>query len=96
MQRSMNVAALFSAAVLCGAVLGASSRPAPAWADQERAPTATRASQAAEPYDPKKKNPGDPCKSADECQPHHSCVKVGDKNVCQAPPRPRLPPGAVT
>jgi len=49
-----------------------------------------------EPNDPKKKKPGDECKSADECQRHHSCEKVGDKNVCKAPAPHKLPPGVVT
>lgn len=54
------------------------------------------ASQPAPVYDPKKKKPGDACKTSDECQRHHTCTKVGDKNVCQAPPPPVLPPGVVT
>jgi hypothetical protein len=48
------------------------------------------------PIDPKKKMPGDACKSSDECQNHHTCAKVGDRNICQAPPLARFPPGAVT
>lgn len=45
---------------------------------------------------PEEENPGEPCKSSDESRPHHSSVKVVDKNACQAPPPPRLPPGAVS
>lgn len=54
------------------------------------------ASEAYEPFDPKKKKPGEECKTSDECQRHHSCSKDGDKNVCVAPPRRKLPPGVVT
>mgnify|MGYP000131392118 CR=1 FL=1 len=46
--------------------------------------------------DPKKKKPGEECKTSDECQRHHSCKKDGDKGVCTAPPRHKIPPGAVT
>lgn len=46
--------------------------------------------------DPKKKKAGEECKSSDECQSHHSCTKTGDKGVCTAPPRQKIPPGAVT
>ena len=48
------------------------------------------------PDDPRKKKAGEECQSADECQVHHSCTKSGDKNVCTAPPRRKLPPGVVT
>lgn len=48
------------------------------------------------PDDPKKKKAGEECKASDECQNHHSCVKNGDKGICTAPPRPKLPPGVVT
>lgn len=48
------------------------------------------------PLDPKKKKPGEECKTSDECQRHHSCKKDGDKGVCTAPPRHKIPPGAVT
>ena len=51
---------------------------------------------APEPYDPKKKRPGEECKNSDECQKHHSCHKEGEKGVCVAPPPPKLPPGVVT
>ena len=85
MLRSLKAAMLFSGALLIGAALGATSSVPPA-----------SASEAAMPHDPNKKNAGDPCKSSDECQKHHTCAKVGDQNVCKAPPRPRLPPGAVT
>ena len=55
------------------------------------------ASEAIEPApDPKKKKAGDQCTSSDECQKHHTCVKNGDKGICTAPPRPKLPPGVVT
>jgi hypothetical protein len=46
--------------------------------------------------DPKKKKAGEECKSSDECQKHHACSKNGEKNVCTAPTRPKLPPGVVT
>lgn len=49
-----------------------------------------------EPPDPNKKRPGEECSRDDECQKHHSCKKTGDKGICTAPPRPKLPPGAVT
>lgn len=49
-----------------------------------------------EPPDPKKKNPGDECKTSDECQRHHTCKKKGEKNVCTAPEPHKLPPGVVT
>ncbi len=49
-----------------------------------------------EPADPKKKRPGEECSSDDQCQKHHSCKKTGDKGICTAPPRPKLPPGVVT
>ncbi len=58
--------------------------------------SAKMASEMYEPFDPKKKKPGEECKSSDECQRHHSCNKEGYKNVCVAPPRPKLPPGVVT
>lgn len=57
---------------------------------------AKMASEAYEPFDPKKKKPGEECKTSDECQRHHSCNKEGDKNVCVAPPPRKLPPGVVT
>ncbi|MBL9003903.1 MAG: hypothetical protein JNJ46_06635 [Myxococcales bacterium] len=92
----MNVVSLFSAVLLSGALLGASVQHASAHgrAVGELGPQPARPVK--EPHDPKKKNAGDACKSSDECQPHHSCVKNGDKSVCQAPERSRLPPGAVT
>lgn len=46
--------------------------------------------------DPKKKKAGEECKTSDECQRHHSCKKDGDQGVCTAPPRHKIPPGAVT
>ncbi|MCW7469580.1 hypothetical protein [Leptospira kanakyensis] len=48
------------------------------------------------PIDPNKKKVGEECKSSDECQKHHECTNNGEKNVCTAPPPPKLPPGAVT
>jgi len=60
------------------------------------APAMKMADEAYEPFDPKKKKPGDECTSNDECQKHHACKKTGDKNLCTAPPRPKLPPGVVT
>lgn len=55
------------------------------------------ADEAMEPApDPKKKKPGEECKTSDECQRHHSCKKDGDKGICTAPPRHKIPPGAVT
>lgn len=55
------------------------------------------ADEAMEPApDPKKKKPGEECKTSDQCQRHHSCKKDGDKGVCTAPPRHKIPPGAVT
>ena len=55
------------------------------------------ADEAEEPApDPKKKKPGQECKASDECQKHHACTKDGEKNVCTAPPRPKLKPGVVT
>ncbi len=55
------------------------------------------ADEAMEPApDPKKKKAGEECKTSDECQRHHSCKKDGDKGVCTAPPRHKIPPGAVT
>ena len=86
-------AVLVSGALLAGLWLGAARvAPVHAGATSELEPK----KEAAPVYDPKKKKPGDACKSSDECQKHHTCAKVGDKNVCQAPPRPPLPPGVVT
>ena len=85
MRRSLKIAILF---VLCALVAGASL-----FATRRGA---IAGATAPEVIDPKKKLPGDPCKSSDECQLHHSCEKVGDKNVCKAPPPPSIPPGAVT
>lgn len=97
MLRSLNAVLLFAGALCVGTVLGSSVNVASADVLGAIDATAQTASQVKEPApDPKKKNPGDPCKSSDECQSHHSCNKVGDKNVCVAPPRRELPPGAVT
>jgi len=94
MSRSAVIIPLFSA-LLVGSLLGAASSPARA--ELSAAGLAKPVKQAPPPpHDPTKKNPGDACKSSDECQTHHTCAKVGDKNVCQAPPRRELPPGAVT
>jgi len=93
MLRSVNVVSLFSAALLSGALLGASAQLASAHASDLGSQPARPVK---EPHDPKKKNAGDVCKSADECQAHHTCEKVGDQQVCKAPPPRRLPPGAVT
>lgn len=98
MIRSLKAAAVFSGALIVGLFLGATANSSRAYADAVpggAAPVA-KSESAPLPPDPKKKMPGDACKSSDECQTHHSCVKVGDKSVCQAPPRNRLPPGAVT
>lgn len=58
--------------------------------------TMKQASEMMIPDDPKKKKAGEECKTSDECQNHHSCKKEGEKSVCTAPPRPKLPPGVVT
>ncbi len=96
MRQSLNRVSVFSVALLAGVLLGASSQRATAQesAVAELAPQAV--SEMRPPHDPKKKNAGDVCKSADECQAHHTCEKVGDQQVCKAPPPRRLPPGAVT
>lgn len=99
MFRSLKAAAICSGALMFGIFLGATSSPSRAHADES--PSAEAPSRKSElpppPTDPKKKMPGDACKSSDECQRHHSCVKVdATSSVCQAPPRHRLPPGAVT
>lgn len=86
MPRSLKTVLVLSGSLLVGTWLGATSRVPPAHAG----------AAVQEPLDPKKKKAGEPCKSSDECQKHHRCVKVGDQSVCQAPPPPRLPPGAVT
>ncbi|MBN8220247.1 MAG: hypothetical protein J0L53_04950 [Spirochaetes bacterium] len=58
---------------------------------------AMMADEAPEPaQDPKKKKAGEECKASDECQNHHTCKKTGDKGICTAPERPKLPPGVVT
>ncbi len=95
MFRRLTTATMFSAALMIGALIGTASHMSLAHADMAREPAQAK-SEARPPHDPKKKNDGEACKNASECQPHSSCVKVGDKSVCQAPPRPQLPPGAVT
>ena len=102
MIRSLKAAAVFSGALVVGICLSATAKVPRAYADAApgaATPGAHRQTQTqaqALPPDPKKKMPGADCKSSDECQNHHTCAKVGDKNVCQAPQRSRLPPGAVT
>lgn len=86
MLRSLKTAFIFSSAIAAGAFFGAMTV----------SPLHAEASEAYVPLDPKKKKPGDECKKSDECQRHHTCEKSGDKSVCTAPPRPALPPGAVT
>lgn len=100
MKRSLF--AVLSSAVLCAAVLGLGAHAAPNQAPAKE-PAVAPAGKAlpagdrpAPQYDPKKKLPGAACKTADECQKHHTCEKVGDKQVCKEPPEPELPPGAVT
>lgn len=44
-----------------------------------------------EAHDPKRKKAGEECKSSDECQRHHSCVKSGEKSICTAPPSVNIP-----
>ena len=92
MIRSLQVVVVFSGALILGVFLGAIAKVPRAYADV--AGFSAR-SEAYIPNDPKKKMPGDACKSSDECQKHHTCAKVGDKSVCQASLRPRLPSGAV-
>jgi len=58
--------------------------------------TADMASEIMIPHDPNKKKAGEECKTSDECQKHHECVKTEEKGICTAPPRPKLPPNAVT
>lgn len=100
MLRSVKAGLLFSCALLVGTWLGAAPHASHASADVTQGvtgPAPQRLGAAARPaYDPNKKNAGEPCKSSDECQPHHTCTKEGDKSICKAPPPPRLPPGAVT
>jgi hypothetical protein len=100
MRRSVKAVTAFSFALLLGAPLGVTSSVSPARADArlELPDSNMRAvSEQPEPApDPNRKKAGEACKSSDECQKHHTCAKVDGKNVCQAPPRPRLPPGAVT
>lgn len=98
MSRKVHFLAGWSAALFVGALFGAAAT-SPAWADVLPAAGEAPYSAGAQyrpPPDPTKKKEGEPCQSAAECQPHHQCNKVGDKQVCQAPPPPRLPPGAVT
>jgi hypothetical protein len=99
MLSSLRVALVFSCALLIGAVLGSAASVSPAHADAAlgSGSAAHPASEAAPPPpDPSKRKEGEPCKSSDECQKHHTCTKVGNQSVCKAPPRPSLPPGAVT
>lgn len=100
MLRYLRAASAFSAALLLGTFLGASSPVASARADALSGVTGPAAHAVSEapppPDDPKRKKEGEACKSSDECQRHHTCAKVGDTSVCKAPPRRVLPPGAVT
>lgn len=100
MLRSLRAVATFSGALALGIFLGSASHASPVHADAIAnlgGPPAQAGSEAAPPPpDPNKKKEGEPCKSSDECQKHHTCAKEGDHSVCKAPPRPRLPPGAVT
>ena len=100
MFRALKVAMVLTGALCLGAFLDKMSSASPAHADgllTLPSPNMQPAGATAQPpHDPNRKKAGEPCTSSDECQRHHSCAKVGDKNVCQAPPPPRLPPGAVT
>jgi hypothetical protein len=75
-----------SLALLVGVLTGAATQRAAAELVQPAA-----SEMKSRPPDPNKKNAGDPCKSADECQAHHTCEKVGSQQVCKAPP-PRAVP----
>jgi hypothetical protein len=96
MHASLVRIAWFASALLVGASLGEAVQVAPAHARVVTDSGSTAVSEMQAPHDPKKKNAGDPCKSADECQAHHTCEKVGSQQVCKAPPPRKLPPGAVT
>lgn len=100
MLRSLKAFTIFSGALMFGLFLGATSHASPVPGSEAPGIAGASAKRASEapppPLDPNKKKPGEPCKSSDECQKHHTCTKAGDASVCQAPPRPRLPPGAVT
>lgn len=97
MLRSLKAALIFSSALVAGSFLGATAvSPVHADALAPAGAAAHPVSEAYVPLDPNKKKPGEECKSSDECQKHHTCTKSGDKSVCVAPPRPKLPPGAVT
>jgi hypothetical protein len=92
--------AVLSSTVLFALALGVQAAPKQAPAQEPVLAPAGRSVPAGDrampKYDLKKKLPGAACKSADECQQHHTCEKVGDKKVCKEPPEPQLPPGAVT
>lgn len=99
MPRSLHLACGFSFALFLGGFLGAATGTAQAARDLDPS-TLSPGGKDAEavkqpPPDPNRKKAGEPCKSSDECQRHHSCEKVGDQTRCQAPPS-KLPPGAVT
>ena len=99
MLRSIKAVFLFSGALMAGTWLGATAYAPRAHADEVRSADAAPMRSASEmqvPNDPKRKQAGEPCKSSDECQRHHTCAKVDGKDVCKAPPPRRLPPGAVT
>ena len=100
MPRRVHIAILFSSALFLGTGLGALLRSAHADSPRLISAPAEHAGAVSEapppPEDPKRKKAGEPCKSNDECQKHHSCAKDGDTSVCKAPAPRRLPPGAVT
>ncbi|MFO0576408.1 MAG: hypothetical protein U1A78_20580 [Polyangia bacterium] len=100
MLRSLRAVAIFSGALVLGAFVGTASHASPVHAGAIAGVNGPSAQSAKEgpppPNDPNRKKEGEACKTSDECQRHHTCTKVGDNSVCQAPPRPRLPPGAVT
>lgn len=99
MLSSLKVALVFSGALLMSAFLGSTASISPAHADAvlgSGAAAHPASELAPPPPDPNKKKEGEPCQSSTECQKHHTCTKVGKQSVCQAPPRPSLPPGAVT
>ena len=100
MFRSLKAATVFSSALMLGLFMCATSHAAPTLTDTVAGISGPSALEVKEgpppPDDPNKKKAGEDCKDSSECQKHHSCAKDGDKSVCTAPPRRRLPPGAVT
>ena len=97
MSRSIHTILACAGALALGVWLGSSPSSASAQSKAQAAIAASGESGATQvkepPPDPKRKRAGDACKTDDECQRHHSCVKTGDKGVCTAP---QLPPGTVT